>query len=523
MTTLSTQLLVIGGGATGLGVAWDACLRGLKVVLIEQGDLAQGTSGRYHGLLHSGGRYVISDPPSARDCAAENVILRRLAPRAIEDTGGLFVAAPTDPADFPDRWFAACLDLGVPAEEITPAEVVRREPLLDPRLVRAFLVRDGSMDSFDLLHDLANAIRQAGGQVLLRHRAEQILVEGGRVTGVVVTSLATGETATIGTEMLVNASGPWSRQIAAMADVQLPIALGRGTMVAMATRLVNTVVNRLKPPSDGDIIVPVGTVAVLGTTDVPVADPRQLTIEPWEVDLLLAEGEVLIPGLSSHRALRAWAGIRPLYRPQLAGDKTRVLPRAHVILDHGERDGVDGLVSVIGGKLTTFRLMAQQTMDIVCGRLKVEAACRTAETPLEEPGHTYFTLPERWKRLEERKPQTPPTSGAAVICECELVTRQDLEAALQAADTRELDDVRRDLRLGMGPCQAGFCGYRATGIAHALSRPSTSLPWLGQFLEERWRGTRPVAWGSGLRQMEFTRRLYLELLEARGIPEERSQ
>ena len=82
MTTRSTQLLVIGGGATGLGVAWDACLRGLSVTLVEQGDLGQGTSGRYHGLLHSGGRYVLSDPASAADCRRENALPPPLRPRA---------------------------------------------------------------------------------------------------------------------------------------------------------------------------------------------------------------------------------------------------------------------------------------------------------------------------------------------------------------------------------------------------------------------------------------------------------
>src|SRR3989304_10340495 len=94
MPAFSTELLVIGGGATGLGVAWDACLRGIKVLLVDQSDLGQGTSGRYHGLLHSGGRYVISDPVSARDCAHENEILRRLAPSTIEDNVGGLVSPP---------------------------------------------------------------------------------------------------------------------------------------------------------------------------------------------------------------------------------------------------------------------------------------------------------------------------------------------------------------------------------------------------------------------------------------------
>jgi glycerol-3-phosphate dehydrogenase len=84
---LECQLLVIGGGSTGAGVAWDAALRGFQVILADRGDLATGTTGRFHGLLHSGGRYVVRDPGGARECARENVILRRVASAAIEDTG----------------------------------------------------------------------------------------------------------------------------------------------------------------------------------------------------------------------------------------------------------------------------------------------------------------------------------------------------------------------------------------------------------------------------------------------------
>ena len=87
MEKLSTDVLVIGGGATGAGVAWDAALRGLDVVLVERGDLATGTSGRFHGLLHSGGRYAVKDPDAADECARENIILRRIAADPIEDTG----------------------------------------------------------------------------------------------------------------------------------------------------------------------------------------------------------------------------------------------------------------------------------------------------------------------------------------------------------------------------------------------------------------------------------------------------
>src|SRR5918911_1169716 len=96
MGQLRAEVLVVGGGATGAGIAWDAALRGYDVILVDRADLAEGTSGRFHGLLHSGGRYVVKDPVAAEECIAENAILRRVASATIEDTGGLFVTTPDD-------------------------------------------------------------------------------------------------------------------------------------------------------------------------------------------------------------------------------------------------------------------------------------------------------------------------------------------------------------------------------------------------------------------------------------------
>src|SRR6516225_9947774 len=108
MATLNTDVLVIGGGATGAGVAWDAALRGLDVVLVERGDLATGTSGRFHGLLHSGGRYAVKDPSAADECARENTIVRHVAADCIEDTGGLFVTTQFDDPAYADRFIEGC-------------------------------------------------------------------------------------------------------------------------------------------------------------------------------------------------------------------------------------------------------------------------------------------------------------------------------------------------------------------------------------------------------------------------------
>lgn len=564
--SLQTEILVIGGGSTGTGVAWDAALRGFRVVLVEKRDLTHGTTGRYHGLLHSGGRYVVKDPRSAEECIHENRILRRTHTHCIEDTSGFFVVTPEDEGDFPDRFQAACAQTGVPCSEIPVREALRREPLLNPRVSRVFEVPDGAADSFLATHATAQAARQAGAQILVYHEVIALFTSGSegarRVSGACVRNLATGAELTIHADLTINASGAWAGQLAALAGSQVNVIPGKGTMVAMNHRLVNTVLNRCKMPSDGDILVPVHTVCVIGTTDERVADPENLRIEPWEVQLMLEEGDKLTPGLSKARVLRAWAGVRPLYQEGFQGE-SRDVTRALTLLDHQKRDGIHGFLTITGGKWTTFRLMAETTMDKACEQLGVTRPCTTATTlvPGVEQGH--FWLGFRLRQVEDKHLQ------GELICECELVTRAMLEQAAQRNPTLTLDDLRRDVRLGMGPCQGGFCTYRAAGILHELGsltsaqqpaapadenspEPAVNPPWdvaymqapahhasappqvplptgrpadnlspnllLRDFLQERWKGITPILWGQQLKQERLDQLIYLSLLNADHLP-----
>src|ERR1700759_216624 len=138
MTTLSTDVLVIGGGATGTGVAWDAALRGFDVVLADRLDLAEGTSGPFHGLPHSGGRYAVKDPHAADECIRENRILRHIAADCIEDIGGFFVTTPWDDPAYADNFAQGRAATGVACEEFEPAEALRLEPRLNPDISRVF-------------------------------------------------------------------------------------------------------------------------------------------------------------------------------------------------------------------------------------------------------------------------------------------------------------------------------------------------------------------------------------------------
>jgi glycerol-3-phosphate dehydrogenase len=277
---------------------------------------------------------------------------------------------------------------------------------------------------------------------------------------------------------------------------------------------VNTVVNRCKPPADGDIIVPIRTVSVIGTTDSRVADPDDLEVTQSEIDEMLDEGEKLVPGFREARALRVWAGARPLFSAEEVAD-TREVSRSHALIDHRERDDVEGIVTITGGKTTTFRLMAEVTVDAACAKLGVDRACRTHLEPM--PGSEDERFYWLGARLAAREPH--PRSKE-IVCECELITRARLEEAMRRRATTSLDDIRRTVRLGMGPCQGGFCIYRAAGILHAVGRHDheTANRALLDFLQERWKGVYPILHGDQLRQACLDEWIFRGILAVDRLP-----
>jgi glycerol-3-phosphate dehydrogenase len=513
--SLEAEVLVVGGGSTGAGVARDAAMRGFSTVLVERGDLATGTTGRFHGLLHSGGRYAVKDPVAARECVVENPILRRTAADCIEDTGGFFVSTRWDDPAFGDDFLEGCRATGVPVEEVPVAEALRREPRLDPGITRTFAVPDASLDPWKLVSACTRSAEQYGARILPYHRVVGLDRHDDKVVGARVHDERTGDELEIRAELVINAAGAWAGQIASVAGCVVTVLPGKGIMIAMNHRLVNTVVNRCKPPSDGDIIVPIRTVSVIGTTDMQVADPDELEVTQAEIDEMLDEGEKLVPGFRKARALRVWAGARPLYTPDEVAD-TRDVSRTHTVIDHAKRDGVEGFITITGGKTTTFRMMAEHAVDAACEKLGVVRPCRTQDETL--PG----SEDERFYWLGARVRAREPVPGSEeIICECELITRKHLIEAIARRAPTGLDDVRRRVRLAMGPCQGGFCIYRATGILHEfqhLDHRAANAALL-DFLQERWKGVQPILHGDQLRQARLDDWIFQGLLAVEHLPE----
>lgn len=530
------DVIVVGGGATGLGVARDCSLRGMRVALVEKGDWANGASGRNHGLLHSGARYAVTDRESAEECIRENTVLRRVARHCVDPTDGLFITLPEDDLGYQADFIAACRAAGIPAEQLDPREAELLEPAVPRGIAGAVRVPDGAIDPFRLT--LANAVdAERQGAVLYRyHEVVQLLQHSGRIEGVEIAPWASGERKRLYAPLTINASGIWGSMLLQKVGVELCMFAAKGALLVFEHRVNQMVINRCRKPADADILVPGDTACILGTTStrVPLEAVDNPRVTDEEVDLLLKEGGQMVPSLQEVRIMRAYAGVRPLVAA--AGDSTgRALSRGIVLIDHAQRDGLEGMCTITGGKLITYRLMAEQAADLASKKLGIGGPCETtvrslpgseraermADVRTDAQRQFHFSMRRRQvqDRLGTLAEGVPLATAAdrALVCECEEVTAGEVKSAFRELHTQTLDDLRRRTRMGMGPCQGMLCSCRATELARRYAGDDErGLEGMKRWLEARWRGVRPVAWGEGLREAELVQWLYREVIGLQG-------
>lgn len=519
------DVIIIGGGATGAGIARDCSLRGVRSLLLERSDISTGATGRNHGLLHSGARYAVTDHESAVECIRENMILRKIAAHCVEETDGLFISLPEDGLEYQSVFVEACRKAGIRADIIDPAEARRLEPSVNPALVGAVRVPDGAVDPFRLTSSNILDAKAHGAEIRTYTEVRELLREQDRIVGVRAYDHRAHCEVTFRAQVVINAGGIWGHGIAAKAGVTVNMLPAKGALLIFGHRVNNMVLNRCRKPADADILVPGDTISLIGTTSskIPYDQIDNMIITPDEVDILLREGEKLAPQLAQTRILRAYAGVRPL----VASDDDpsgRTVSRGIVLLDHAQRDGLEGFITITGGKLMTYRLMAEWATDLVCKKLGIDAVCRTAEIPL--PGSTEnrreVDRKLRNKPLAQRR-STIARHGAlatkigdgdsirnSLVCECEEVSIGEVEYALENLSVNNLVDLRRRTRIGMGTCQGELCACRAAGIMGrrdpiCARRAKADLV---HFLNERWKGMEPIAWGDTLRESEYTTWVY---------------
>jgi glycerol-3-phosphate dehydrogenase len=433
-------------------------------------------------------------------------------PQFIEETGGLYVALEGDNENFVADFPQMCANCGIPVRKLPREEALELEPALSPRLIAAYGVDDAAIDPFSV--SLANiAQAQSLGTILLRHtEVAGFDLDKNLIQAVRLGNNRSNETSLIKADHVVHAAGVWAARIASLAGLAIPMLYSKGSLIVTSYRIANRAINRLRPPSDGDILMPGGTVSILGTTSVRIQAIDNIRPTVQEVDRIVGEGAKMIPTLEGVRYTRAYAGVRPLLEPQTVCDD-RCVSRGFAVIDHA-LDGVENLTTVTGGKLTTYRLMAEKAANLVCDRLGVHSPCLTRSQPLPLTDSSRWTAPGSGPKQYFDK----ANPSDHLICECEMVPESAVASILNSVRNQkgvpDLEAIGLRSRLGKGSCQGTFCGLRADAYLLEQAEPGQDegLTHLKKFLCERWKGENPILWGGQLVRSELKEALYCGLL-----------
>ncbi len=375
----TVDVLVIGGGITGAGIARDAAMRGLRTALVDAGDFGRGTSSRSSRLIHGGLRYLEHGwLRLVFEASRERRILLRIAPHLVRPRAFVF---PTHRGGRVKRWEISAavwlydiLALFRNANHhrlLSRAGVLRREPMLrDKDLTGGALYWDAQCDDARLVLATVRAAHQHGARCASYVRVAALEKAGGRVRGAELVDVRTGARLSVRAHVVVNATGPWTDLVRRLDDPSAPPLLRptKGAHIAVPQpRIGNAGAVTLTSPIDGRVmfVLPWGDVTIVGTTDTDCdAGPDAVAADGDDVTYLLRSANAVFPGarLNLKDVIAAWAGLRPLLA-NAAGD-TGSVPREHRI-----EESAGGLVSIAGGKLTTYRKMGAELVDAVAARL----------------------------------------------------------------------------------------------------------------------------------------------------------
>ena len=391
------DLLVIGAGSAGAGIARDAAMRGIRTALIDKGDFGSGTSSRSSRLIHGGLRYLeLYDWRLVFEASRERRTLLRIAPHLVWPRSFLFPIYAGGRVSWwklaTGLWLYDALALfrNVKAHRMLGKRALARaEPgLRDRGLKGGARYYDAQCDDVRLTLANVRSARAHGALTANYAQLEQLELADGRVRGGRVTDLVTGDSFTIRALVVVNATGPWSDHTRSLAGSPPTLRRTKGThIVVPRERLGHQEALTLTSPIDGRImfVVPWGNLSYVGTTDTDwEGDPDSVAPDADDVVYLLRSANAFFPNarLQPEDVVSAWAGLRPLL-DQASAQNPSAVSREHRI-----EEGRAGLISVLGGKLTTYRSMAEETVDLVLERLSgldgraAHAPCRTARESL---------------------------------------------------------------------------------------------------------------------------------------------
>ena len=518
------DVCVIGGGVTGAGIARDLALRGLSVLLLEKGDWGAGTTGGSSWMIHGGPRYLEFDWDTTRLSTQDAGYIVSIARNLVYRVVFIIPVLPHDRNNI-ERMETAMevydrfqpLKKAHPHTRLTAAEARQAEPGLTPEVIGAVTMEEWGVDPHRLVYANVEDAVTHGARAMNHTKVIDLIRDGGKVIGVRYRA-SDGSMSEARARVVVNATGPWSPEVSGMAGVPVKLRAAKGIHIVYPHRISNFSISAESIDGRDLLMVSHAGFTLLGTTDDDFyGDLDSVDVLEDEVEYLLQAFERVFPSIRSYRPARTTTGVRPtLYKWRRYEDE---LSRRYEVIDHATQ-GVEGFVTIAGGKLSMYRLMAEETSDAVCRKLGHQARCTTATTPL--PGNESEMEPpaELARRcgipaLAAVKLQSRHGSRAEkivddaragrIVCRCEPLTEAELAYAARREQVRTLADAFRRVGLAAGPCAGSACVMRAAEVIGRELGWSTLQRFdaVREYVRGAWLGRAPVLGHSGWAQEEL--------------------
>ena len=518
------DVCVIGGGVTGAGIARDLSLRGLSVLLLEKGDWGAGTTGGSSWMIHGGPRYLEFDWDTTRLSTQDAGYIVSIARNLVYRVVFIIPVLPHDRNNI-ERMETAMevydrfqpLKKAHPHKRLTAAEARLAEPGLSPDVIGAVTMEEWGVDPHRLVFANVEDAVAHGARALNHTKVVDLIRDGGKVIGVRYRA-PDGAMSEARARVVVNATGPWSPQISGMAGLAVQLRPAKGIHIVYPYRISNFSISAESVDGRDLLMVSHGGFTLLGTTDDDFyGDLDSVDVQEDEVDYLLQAFERVFPSIRAYRPVRTTTGVRPtLFKWRRYEDE---LSRRYEVIDHAT-EGVEGFVTIAGGKLSMYRLMAEQTSDAVCRKLGHQAPCTTATSPLPGSESDMEPAAELARRcgisaLAVLKLQSRHGSRAEkvldgghagrLVCRCEPMTEAELAYAARHEQVRTLADAFRRVGLAAGPCAGAACVMRAAEVIGGELGWSASQRFdaVREFVRGAWLGRAPVLGHSGWAQEEL--------------------
>jgi len=526
------DLVIIGGGINGTGTARDAALRGMSVALFEREDWGAGTTGGSTRMVHGGMRYLLYDIPTTRLSSEDAGRIRGIAPHVTWRIPFLWPLFPGSRfmREATEAFLSAYDPMakrkgGLQHARLSREDALALEPGLAAEVEGALTLDEWGCDVYRLAALNALDAKEAGAELYPHTEVVDVLFSGRDLRGVRARDRITGREWDVEGRLVVNAGGPWAGRVAALAGATCALRPGKGIHVTFERRIGNY--GLILEGRDGRtmFLVPHGAETIVGTTDDDYyGDPARVSLDITrdEVEYVIEAAAYALPQARQWRPIRAWAGVRNTLFEWGVGEDA--LSRRHEILDHEERDNVPGLISIVGGKLASYRIQAEEAVDLALKKIpRPAAACQTGTRPLPgaEAQPDFIALAREiplppaaleriWRRHGSRTRDIFRDAGPddlAPICRSEAVTPAEIRYVIEVEGCRTLGDLFRHARVGAGSCDGADCAAPAALFMSELLdwTPERTRAELDAFRDERWSERRPVLRGATIAAEEVVR------------------